>query len=503
MARGESSEAFDGVHVPKRTRRLFLAVSLLTLAVYLVSARGVPQTFDEQIVFDTTAALVHGHAAIKSTSVSAAEFKEFPGLSVHRSDGSRAGIYGIGTSAVGAPFYVIGKVVAEMSPPENRAQIMLTATMFTDALITAAAVFMLMLVCMLLGAPPPGAVIVGLSFGLGSYAFPHALTLFTEPGTALCVIAAVYFAIRAARRGARADLLACGAWAGAALLFRVSAALFLPVIGAVAPRSRRGVGRARIRPRVRRMVEFGAWYTAGAVGPLLVMLAVNSWRYGSVTNFGYALGDATDQSYPILRGVVNQWFSSGKSVFLYAPARDRRGVRARAFREANADGDGAARQHRGGEHAVLRAGAVLVGRLGVGPALPADRDPVPRGDGGAADGFAGVAASAHRRERARVCLFAALPAVLVRFTPLWYAAYTAMPPPTILGPKVWDHSYYALVWHTWHWQPILYQLRSLPNALSNSCDHVTSPLGPNPLNRRGDPALAERPALRVLVAARA
>ena len=46
---------------------------------------------------------------------------------------------------------------------------------------------------------------------------------------------------------------------------------------------------------------------------------MNWWRYGSVTNFGYALGTATDQSYPIVRGVVNQWFSSGKSLFLFAP----------------------------------------------------------------------------------------------------------------------------------------------------------------------------------------
>ena len=44
--------------------------------------------------------------------------------------------------------------------------------------------------------------------------------------------------------------------------------------------------------------------------------------------------------------------------------------------------------HRGREHAVLRARAVLVGRLGVGPALHADRRAVPRGDGRAADGLA-------------------------------------------------------------------------------------------------------------------
>ena len=96
---------------------LFLAVALLTLAVYLVSARGLPQTFDEQIIYDTTASLVHGKADIGPPLA-----RQFPagtpasrvaaGLSVKRSDGRRAGIYGLGTSAVGAPLYVVGRLVA-------------------------------------------------------------------------------------------------------------------------------------------------------------------------------------------------------------------------------------------------------------------------------------------------------------------------------------------------------------------------------------------------------
>ena len=240
---------------------------------------------------------------------------EFPGLAVNRSDGTRAGIYGLGTSAVGAPLYVLGKAVAEVSPAAKRSQVVLTATMFTDALITATTVFVLMMLCLLLGAPPPGAVLVGLSFGLGSYAYPHAITLFTEPGTALMVLSAAFFAMRAARRDARSDLLVCGACAGAALLFRVSAALFLPLIGLwlllAAWRSRRDRSAGSSKP--------ARGTPLGAVGPLLLLLLVNVWRYGSATNFGYELGTATNQSYPIVRGVVNQWFSSGKSLFLFAP----------------------------------------------------------------------------------------------------------------------------------------------------------------------------------------
>jgi hypothetical protein len=90
-------------------------------------------------------------------------------------------------------------------------------------------------------------------------------------------------------------------------------------------------------------------------------------------------------------------------------------------------------------------------------------------------------------------LFAALPAVLTRYTLEFYAAYRAMPPPSPQGPKIWDHSYYALIWHTEHWQPILYQVRHLWDAFTNSLSHVTSPLGPNPVNIHGIPAAPDKP----------
>ena len=63
-----------------------------------------------------------------------------------------------------------------------------------------------------------------------------------------------------------------------------------------------------------------------------------------------------------------------------------------------------------------------------------------------------------------------------------------MPPPTVKGPPDWDHSYYALLWHTLHWQPILYNLRSLPDALSHTLNHVTYRSGPIPVTDfPGDP----------------
>jgi hypothetical protein len=461
--------------VSTRTRHLFLAVALLTLAVYLVSARGLPTTFDEQIMLDTTTALVHGQPSINTPLL---RIKEFSSLGVERDDGKVAGIYGVGNSIAGAPLYAAGRLVAELAPPEQRARVVTTMMMFTNALITAATVFMLMMLCALLGAAPRGAVLVGLSFGLGSYAYPHALTFFSEPGTALCVLAAAYFAIRASRTGRRPDLLTSGAFAGAALLFRISAVLFLPVFGVwlLVAGIRGADGRTR---DIRRSVEFGGWFTLGALGPIAVLLASNAWRYGGALNFGYAL-DSARRPYPIMRGVIGQWFSSGKSIFLYAPIAVIvvLGLR-RSLKK-------------------LPLEMSLLGAIVVANTLFFARFQFWSGDWAWGPRYlqivlpclAAMAAplmDSRSWTRALVVasilgfLFSALPAVATRFTIEFYQAYKAMPPPTIKGPPDWDHSYYALAWHTLHWQPILYQLRSLPNAFSNTIDHVTNRLGPRPV----------------------
>ncbi|MDQ1509629.1 MAG: hypothetical protein QOG50_1473 [Actinomycetota bacterium] len=470
--------------IDPRTRRLFLAVALLTLAVYLVSARGLPTTFDEQIMLDTTTSLVHGKSNIDTPLL---RIPEFSRLGVKRDDGTIAGIYGVGNSIASTPLYATGKVIAQLSPPAKRLRVITSTMMFTNAFITAATVFMLMMLCALLGAPTSGAVLVGLSFGLGSYAYPHALTFFSEPGTALGVLGAVYFAVRASRTDRRFDLVASGAMAGAALLFRISAALFLPVIGAwllVAAARARG-GRAR---DLRRIVRFGAWFTVGALAPIALLLASNAWRYGGALNFGYAL-DSTHRPYPIVRGVIGQWFSSGKSLFLYAPIAV------------------VAVLGLGRSVKKLPLEMCLLGAIVVANTLFFARVQFWSGDWAWGPRYlqivlpclAAMAAplmDARFWKRALIglsilgFLFSALPAVATRFTIEFYDAYRTMPPPTIKGPPVWDHSYYALVWHTLHWQPILYHLRSLPHALANTLDHVTNVNGPTPVTKApGDPRL--------------
>jgi hypothetical protein len=66
-------------------------------------------------------------------------------------------------------------------------------------------------------------------------------------------------------------------------------------------------------------------------------------------------------------------------------------------------------------------------------------------------------------------VFAALPAVLIRFTYLFSTAYAVKPPDRPSGgPTNWDDSYYALIWHTWRFNPIVWHLRRVPKTLANT-----------------------------------
>jgi hypothetical protein len=456
--RGSTRPDAAGAGVPRATRLLLLGVALLTLALYLVSARGIVLTYDEHIMFETTAALSKGKATITKPEV----IYRLPGLAVKRPDGKRAGIYGIGTSVAALPMYEAGKLVSHLAPKPKRYAVIANTTLFTNSLLTAATVFVLMLTCLLLGAPPAGAVLIGLAYGVGSYAYPHTATLFTEPGTALLVVTAAYFAFRAARTERRADLVLCGVCAATALLFRASAVLFLPLFGVFCVAA--GV-RANT---MRRGVEWGAWYTAGAVGPLLLLLGVNWWRYGDPTNLGYTYGKATGQNYPILRGLAGQWLSSGKSLFLYAPivivvVVGLWWALRRAPMELCLLGS------------IVLANTLFFARVEfwsgdwawgprymqiVLPCLAAMAAPL-------------MVSRLWRRAVLAVgalgLVFSALPAVLIRFTYLFTTAYSVMPPDRPAGgPSDWDHSYYALIWHTRRFQPILWHLHRIPRAFANA-----------------------------------
>jgi hypothetical protein len=351
------------VLLTRRRVRLLLGVFLLSLAVFLTTATGQFRSIDDINLYQTTHSLTSGRPNVdvcKGANQSAdylyargpygcVDFSQPLLQKSYRkaSDGKYVSKYGIGVPIVAAPFFESGRVVAGVFADDpvgqckgagaiaccrgllgnadafrancqgdTRDMIVQTSTLFTNSLVTAITLIIVMIVSLQLGASLRGAALIGLVFGFGSYAFAYAKTLGAEPGTAMCVILAVMFGIEAVRTGSTKAVLACGVAAGAAVWFRSTALIFLPIFGVwfLATFNKGGWGRALRR---------AALFSLGVIVMLLLLALINEWRYGTWRTFGYNQStsriNALPAGGPILEGIWGQWLSPGKSIFLYAP----------------------------------------------------------------------------------------------------------------------------------------------------------------------------------------
>jgi hypothetical protein len=348
----------------KRTRRLLLALFMVSVAAFLASASGQFRSIDDENLYYTThslTSLLPNVDVCQGANVSAdylytrgpfgcvdPKQEQLQNSYQVGANGKFVSKYGIGEPLAAAPFFATGRVVAAVFSDESSGKcngptaiaccklltgnadsfrancqgdthdmIVQTTTLFTNSLLIAITMILVVIVSLQLGARLRGAALIGFAFGFGSFAFAYAKTLGAEPGTAMCLIAAVMFAIEAARTGRTRALVACGVAAGAALLFRNTAVIFLPVLGVwfLAVGYRKRDWRSAIR--------FGALFSLGAIVSLGVLLMFNAWRYGDALSIGYGQTGSNLHGIrargSIITGVWGLWLSPGKSIFLYAP----------------------------------------------------------------------------------------------------------------------------------------------------------------------------------------
>ncbi|HEY3241235.1 MAG TPA: hypothetical protein VGL92_16850, partial [Acidimicrobiia bacterium] len=285
-------------------RRTAAALFLALLGLFALSTGGHTYSSDEEGMLQQMRAVSAGRYWF--------ELPPDNGVTPVRAgrDGRTTGVSGLGQSVVGLPFYAVGQGAAHLVGAEERDAVMRMFVMFTNSAVTAAIAVVVFLLAAQLGASRRSSVALALIYALGTMAWSHAKTFFSEPLAALLVAVAVLLAFRATEHDRPSLAAWSGLAAGAALLARVSTGLFPPLIGlyllVVATR------RFGLRRGVTAIVAYGA----GAVPTLVLFGAANWWRYGSVFDLGY---EQVPLNYPLPSGLAGLLLSPGKSIFLYAP----------------------------------------------------------------------------------------------------------------------------------------------------------------------------------------
>lgn len=190
-------------------------------------------------------------------------------------------------------------------------------TVFTMA-ITALTVVIGHRIFLQTGLSPDKALMMALLLALGTYAFPHGRTFFTEPLAGFCLMAAVAL-LSSVRNRNRAGFpwsyLAAGLFWAYAILTRLDSLVTLPAAAwFLFVHFDAGRWRCRIQP-LRALAFFLPW--AAVLG---VVLGYNFFRFGSWVSTGYE--DQAEKIRfltPLLVGLHGFLFTPGRSLFLYSP----------------------------------------------------------------------------------------------------------------------------------------------------------------------------------------
>ncbi|MEM6292983.1 MAG: DUF2723 domain-containing protein [Myxococcota bacterium] len=195
-------------------RRRIVAFLVFCVCAYLLSASGRIVFPDDEIVFQTSEALVErGSLDIEGIPRRTGEPKGRPNGTFGWApgpDGARYGFFGHGLSVVAMPMVVAGGHAAEHAPPQwkhairsdhffvhrrsQRADWTRLIVSLTNCLLTPLATLLLVTWVRRLGYTAGTALVVGAAYGLGTLAWPYTRTFLSEPlstialvGAALCV----------------------------------------------------------------------------------------------------------------------------------------------------------------------------------------------------------------------------------------------------------------------------------------------------------------------------
>lgn len=294
---------------------LFILLSLL----YLATAKGVLEYGDDISMLQVTQAMVNrGDVNVPTPPGNLEGVVRTTG-----EDGRSYSRYGIGQSLLAIPLYMIGSVLERFVPEShiivdaqgvNRNGVLVYTVSLIGVITTALTAAILYLVCRAIGFGYIGSIFAAISMGVGTFAWHYSRTFMSEPPSMLSILLAFYGLLQFSRWKSTVWVFLSGAAASLAILLRVTNAVLLLPIGLWLVWEI--VARYRNRP-ARMITGTLCWVFPVSLG-LVVVAVYNYIRFGSVIETGYG-NAAYAFTTPLYVGLYGFIFSSGKSIFVYAP----------------------------------------------------------------------------------------------------------------------------------------------------------------------------------------
>ena len=298
-----NANANADVALRRRDRRAALVVVLALFGVYLLTMGGHSYSVDGETYLAGTRALMH-----HTTVLDPGPDIDAVVIRVVNKNGGWTTAAPIGTLLLFTPGAVVGSAVAHVFSGPSREEIFRLFYFSANGLMTALTAGVLVLLCRRLGASLRSAVLLAVVFGLGTWAWGHGQTDFSEPGTALMLTTAALCSVRWWKAPTFRNAALVGFWAGCVGITRSSTLLFIPVFLIAGLVGNGENAQSRLR-------SCGAFALGGVIPGLL--FAANSWlRFGSLLDSGYP-----PMSYPtpVHEGLFGLFLSSGKGLIWYAP----------------------------------------------------------------------------------------------------------------------------------------------------------------------------------------
>jgi 4-amino-4-deoxy-L-arabinose transferase-like glycosyltransferase len=283
------------------------ALFLLLLGWYILTMSGHTYASDEETV------LAAGESLLSTGSFAISPDEHFLMNTNQGVDGQLYSIYGPLQSALVVPFVAAGRGMSVLAP-SYRPLVVRLAVLLLPGLATAATAALLVLWVVEVGFSRQIGLLVGLLFGLTSFAWPHSRTFFAESLATFFLTLCAY----GLRRHQPLWWAIAGAAAAAALATKIQTGLALPALALYALASSVGDEAAPARALARR----AAFGLLGLALPLALLLTYNTQIFGSPTNSGYGpVGAiALGQHENWRAGLYGLTFSTGKGLIFYAPS---------------------------------------------------------------------------------------------------------------------------------------------------------------------------------------